>query len=215
MGFISDIFGGGQAKAAKQAAKIQANAALAGNKLIKEQFDITRGDLAPYRTAGLPALSSYQDFLGLNGAAGGQRFLDMFQKANPGFQFGLDQGERAINNNRAVRGLYGSGSAAKALSNWGTDYANQQIGNYANRFLGLAEMGQNASAQTGSFGAAAAQAQANGLADAGNASAAGVIGAAQAKANAWGQLFNLAGNVIGGGFGGGGSSFFGLGGGRP
>ena len=209
MGFISDIFGGGQAKAAKQAAKIQADAALAGNKLIKEQFDITRGDLAPYRTAGLPALSSYQDFLGLNGAAGGQRFLDMFQQNSPGFQFGLDQGERAINNNRAVRGLYGSGSAAKALSNWGTDYANQQIGNYANRFLGLAEMGQNAAAQTGSFGAAAAQAQANGLADAGNATAAGIIGAAQARANGWGQLLGLGGAITSFGSSGG-RNWFGL-----
>lgn len=210
MGFVSDLFGGGAVKAAKQASNAQIKMERERNALIEKQYQQTRTDLEPYRNAGAPALSSYMDFLGLNGAEGGARFMDMFKNASPGYQWGLDQGVQAIDRSAAARGRLNSGATGMALGQWGQDYGLQQLGNHANRFLGVAEMGQNASAQTGSFGAAAAQQMGEGLSNIGNAQAAGIIGAQNARSNAWGQLANLAGQAFGGSFGGGGSSFFGL-----
>jgi hypothetical protein len=71
--------------------------------------------------------------LGLNGATGGATALDAFKNANPGYQFGLQQGENAINADNAAKGYLGSGNSALALQKFGQDYANQNYGSWINQ----------------------------------------------------------------------------------
>jgi len=47
-----------------------------------------------------------------------------------GYQFRYGQGENAVTQNMAVNGLLKSGSALKALTRYGQDYASNEFGNY-------------------------------------------------------------------------------------
>lgn len=54
---------------------------------------------------------------------------------SPGFQTGLLAGQRNLNANFAARGLLGSGAGAEAAIKFGTDYQNQDYGNWRNNQL--------------------------------------------------------------------------------
>lgn len=119
-----------------------------------------------------------------------QQAFDKF-RSNPGYQFGLNEGVRALDSSAAAQGGLFSGKAAKALTKFGTDYADQQgFTPYANRLASLAGIGQTATAQNNSLGQATAGNVGNALMSAGNARASGI----QGNANAWGNtLSGLAG----------------------
>lgn len=55
---------------------------------------------------------------------------------NKGLQFGLDQGERGINNRALAMGSFDSGAALKELTRFGNDYGNQRAGDAQQRFMG-------------------------------------------------------------------------------
>lgn len=119
----------------------------------------------------------------------------------PGYQFGLDQGRKALEGSAAARGGLFSGRAGMALQKFGNDYGSTKFGEAFNRdsanktrqfnFLsGSAGMGQNAAAQTGNAGQTMAQqVGANTMGMANAQGAAGIAGA-----NAWnsaiGQGYN-------------------------
>jgi hypothetical protein len=119
----------------------------------------------------------------------------------PGYQFNLTQGLKSVQNSAAARGLGTSGAALKGASTFATGLAdstyqnqfNNAVTNQTNaynRLKGLVDTGENASAQTGSAGTAAANTAANAQIGAGNAQA--------AAANATGtSLSNLANNIGG------------------
>lgn len=188
-----------QASAAKKAARAQENAAKDAAAVQKAQYEQTRADLSPYRTAGAGALPVYQDSLGLNGEAGYANALSKFQ-TGPAYQFQFNQGVDALEKSMAARGKLFSGQTGKALTAFGQGLANQEFGGWQNRLAGLSEMGQNAAAQTGSFGANAAANIGNYLTDAGAARASGYVGQANAYSNALSGLTQLAGFGLGGGF---------------
>lgn len=81
----------------------------------------------------------------------------------PGFQFGLDQGMKALNNRLAAGGSFFSGAALKGGQRFAQDYAGTKFNDAFNRdsanktrtfnFLsGPMSLGQNAAAQTGNAG---------------------------------------------------------------
>lgn len=81
----------------------------------------------------------------------------------PGFQFGLNQGMKALNNRLAAGGSFFSGAALKGGQRFAQDYASTKFGDAFNRdaankarkfnFLtGAVGIGQNAAAQTGNAG---------------------------------------------------------------
>lgn len=72
------------------------------------------------------------DALGLNGPQGNQRAIDAF-KANPSYQFGLQQGEDAIAAQAQKAGMGASGNALNAADQFAQNYANQNWGNYLDR----------------------------------------------------------------------------------
>ncbi len=113
----------------------------------------------------------------------------------PGYQFQLDQGERATQQALTATGLGRSGNAVKAANDYaqglaGTTYQTQ-LGNYLaqnqqtyNMLGGLVQSGSAAAANVGGAGLQS-QSQANALTTGGAAaSAAGIVGSANALANA-------------------------------
>lgn len=175
---LSGLFG---ASAADDAAKAQAQANAMAIAEQRRQYNQTRGDLGPYRDAGTGAINYYQDFLGANGPEAAARARERFQ-TSPGYEFELEQGLRGIEG-RAAAGPTGflSGGRIKAATEYATGLANREVGSYLDRFLGLTNLGENAAAQTGNFGAQSANNISNLYSDTGAAQAGGILG----KANAY------------------------------
>lgn len=233
-GGASLIGAGMQADASKKAGDQQAAAAGEANKLQREMFqkqtemyNQSRADQEPWRQAGVKAL----------GDMGNADFQRDFTAADftkdPGYDFRMAEGQRALERGAAARGGLQSGGAMKALSRYGQDYASNEYGNAYNRFnqdrdrrfgrlstmSGYGQGANAANAQAGQAYGNAGQNYANNyggnLRGAANAQgAAGIAGA-----NAWGgaisgigkslgQIGGMAGGkIMGGGlYGGSGSS---------
>lgn len=181
IGTVGAIYGADQTG---EAADEQADAARRAGALTERQFERTRSDLAPYRTTGDLASGRISRVLGLGGAAPD---LGEFY-ADPGYQFRLAEGNRALDRSGAARGTLLSGAQIKAAQRYNQGLASQEFGNFFNRLYSLSSQGLNAAAQTGQFGANAAANQANyGLA-AGNATALGRLGQADLVLGGLGQL---------------------------
>ena len=109
----------------------------------------------------------------------------------PGYQYGLMEGERGINRAAMAGGSRYSGATLKALQRFGQDYAGTKYNDAFNRNLtnrntifsmlsGPSNTGVNAAGQTASLGANAATTGAQLLSNAGDARAAGIVGGANA-----------------------------------
>lgn len=110
----------------------------------------------------------------------------------PGYQFGLAEGNKSIDRAALARGGWDSGATLKALQRYGQDYAGtkytdafnrdmSQKQNIYNMLAGLSGTGQVTGGQIGQLGANAATNIGNAQMGAGNARAAGIVGGA----NAW------------------------------
>ena len=119
--------------------------------------------------------------------------------SDPGYQFRMDQGQKAIERSAAARGGLFSGGTGKALQQYSQGLASQEYGNAFNRLASLAGIGQSANSQQ----VALNQNQGATLADlagqGGNARASGYIGAQNALNQGTGNLIKL-GTMIAGGF---------------
>ena len=115
----------------------------------------------------------------------------------PGYQFGLDQGNQALDRKAAAGGGYFSGAALKAAQRFGQDYAGPKYGeafnrdttsknNIYNRLQGIVSPGQVATSQVGSAGQNYANSVGNNLTA--NATAQGAAGIA--GANSWQNAIN-------------------------
>lgn len=162
MGFFSNLFGGGQAKAAKRAAEIQAAAAeKVGQRAETTQTDAiadletalqgalgkfgeARTELEPFADSGRTALSAIQSVLGLSSdPTAGENVISALTNA-PGYQFGMGQGVQALDRSAAARGSLYSGAQGKALTQFGQDYAGTQLNTVLDRISQLVSGGQNA-----------------------------------------------------------------------
>lgn len=177
MSFLGDLFLGESGQtAAKDAAALQAQAGQKAGAL----YD-------PYIEAGASGLEGYEDLL-----SGGFNLADFMNE--PGFQFRLQQGNQAVQNQAAnTRSPYGS-AATKAMTRYSQGLASQEYGQahgrYQNRlgnFMNLAQFGM--------FGTGG---KANALMGIGNAQAAGAVGAAGAKGQGQQNLLQMA--LMGGAF---------------
>lgn len=122
--------------------------------------------------------------------------LSDFQ-ADPGYQFRLGEGAKAIENSAAARGMQLSGANLKGLTRFNQDFASNEYGNAWNRdslekqrkfnFLtGQSGTGQQTAGSVGALGASTAGNVADAYLQAGNARAAGQVG----SANAWGNAID-------------------------
>ena len=106
--------------------------------------------------------------------------------ASPGYQFRMDEGERALRANAAARGMLQSGDFAQALTRYGQDYASGEFNNQLNQLFSVAGLGQSAAGTTGQ----------QGLAYANNAGQ-NLLTAGQARASSYGTGANAWGNALG------------------
>lgn len=181
------------ASAAGSAADTQSQAARYAADLAAANGARTRADLEPWRTAGGNALTMLNSRLP---ALTSPITMDQATlEATPGYRFTRDQGLRAVQSSAAAKGLGISGAALKGAAQYATGLADNTYGNRFNQEVtsrntnynmlkGLADLGENAAAQTGSLGQAATTAQTNALTGGAAASAAGDVGAANALSNA-------------------------------
>lgn len=181
--FISDPMG---TRSIDKGMAAQGDATRQSNEMLQKMYDQQRKDLAPWRDAGLSSLTGMQnqdfqrDFTGSD-----------FQK-DPGYEFRLAEGAKALERSAAAKGSVQSGGTLKALSRYNQDFATNEYNNVYNRFnadrdrrfgrlSNIAGMGLNATTQgvnaAGQFGSMYGQNMTN----MGNAYAAGNM--AKGKAN--------------------------------
>ncbi len=166
-------------KAAGNAANAQTNAANQANQTLRDQYAQTRQDLSPYNAAGNDALKALESYYGIGGAQ--RPDYQKLLSSLPGYQFQMQSGTQAVDQNLAARGLLKSGAAGKALTQYGQGLGQQYGNQYAAGLMGLVGQGENAASQTGYIGANAANNIGANQTYAGNAQGQGYIG----QANAW------------------------------
>lgn len=122
-------------------------------------------------------------------------------KNEPGYQFGMQQGQQGLDNQFSRAGGLLSGAALKAASRFNQDYAGTKFNdafnrdqanksNTFNRLASLSGVGQQAVAQVGNQGMQTAQIVGNNTMQAGNARASGYVGTANALNNGISQGMN-------------------------
>lgn len=163
-------------EAADSAADAQKDASDKANETQKYMYDQTRKDLSPYREAGSSAMSELS----------GNQFMKDW-KGDPGFQFRMNEGRKALEGSAAARGSLNSGATLKALTRYGQDFASNEYGSaYGrefNRLSTLTNIGQNSAAQTGAAGQNYANAYGQNVTGAANAQAAAEMARAQGYSN--------------------------------
>lgn len=128
-------------------------------------------------------------------------------EADPGYQFRMDEGQKAIERSAAARGGLLSGSALKGIERFGQGLASQEYGNafdrwnlqntnQFNRLASLAGVGQQANQAIGqagqNFANAASNIAMNNAANQGNA----LLAQGNARASGYGAWGNALGNAF-------------------
>lgn len=154
------------------------------------EFDVTQENQKPYLEAGKTALGKL--------VVENDVPLDPSQvQLDPGYQFGLQQGQQAIDRKTAAAGGRISGAALKAAAQYGTDYAtsgyssayarrNQARTDRLNRLAALAGVGQTATQSVDAAGANSANTRSALMVAAGDNAGAETM----AQANIWGNAGN-------------------------
>lgn len=180
----------------QKASKAQKRAADAARGTLEKQYAETRSDFAPERAAGTTALSRLSDAYGFNGDAGRTAATADF-RADPGYQYALNQGTEQAQTSAAARGMLGSGGTLKAIQDRGMNLADQGFSNYLSRLRDTVGIGQQAKTTGAQVGAQSAAQQGQYWTDRGNANANSIM----APALGWRQFSQDVASVAGGAFG--------------
>jgi hypothetical protein len=149
---ISAIVGGitsrNQASSAKRAAATATNqqATALQNALdtTKEQYGVAKGYQQPFYDQGMKGNTALNYGLGFGTDNGGNtnvqsgQFLKPFSMADyqedPGYQFRLSEGQKALDRGASAKRGYLSGAATKGLTRFNQDQASNEYGNAYNRY---------------------------------------------------------------------------------
>ena len=145
----------------------------ARNALLERMYNENRADNKPLidmRNAQLPAI---QNLLSNPGSI----------TQDPGYQFGLKQGQSQIDNGAAARGGYYSGAQMKASQRYGQDYAGTKLNDSLNRLMGVANLGQIGATQQQQNNTNFGTQSGNSLASQGNTRGSGYMGQANTLFN--------------------------------
>lgn len=160
------------------------------NNTLAGAYKQQRADFQPWQEIGL------QSFKDLNS----NNFMDNW-KTDPGYEFRLKEGEKAINNGAAARGMGNSGATMKALTQYGQNLASQEYGqaydrNY-NRLSQLAGFGNQATANMANASANYGNSVAGNHTGIGNAGAAAHMGMAGQAAKQSEKQTQMFGSIMG------------------
>lgn len=210
---VGSLIGSNQsANAAKDAASLQSAAANQAAATTKEQYEQNRADMMPWLQAGQAGLGRLSDYLGTSGNTGAEGYGSLTKpftmadyQADPGYQFRLAEGQKALDRTSSSKGSYFSGNQLKAAQNYGQQAASQEFGSaygrfrdtqndIYNRLAGISGTGQVSATNLGAQGAAATNNVGNYLTSGAAAQGAGQVGAA----NAWGTGLSSLASTVGG-----------------
>lgn len=191
---VGGVLGSNAASDAAQQQQDAANAAIAEQR---RQFDTTRSDLQPWMQAGQTSLSD----LMANMNALTKPYTPADLQNDPGYQFQMSEGQKALDAAARARGGYGSSGALRELLRYSQGLASQSYGDAYNRDMasklqkynmlaGVSGTGQTTANNLGSFGSSNAQTVGDLLTQSGNAGAAGTVGSANAWNSALGNTVN-------------------------
>ena len=184
--------------ATNKAAGKQTDATNSANAEAAREYDQTRADqlaqLAQQRSDQQPWLDAGKSALAKLASG-----VDL--PSDPGYQFRVSEGEKAIQRAASGRGGLYSGATLKALARFNQDTASNEYGASWNRLASLAGLGQTATNQIGQAGqnaygtiaSAGANASSNisqNILGASNARASGYVGGANAIGNGISQYLN-------------------------
>lgn len=169
----------------------------AGGQVLGAQKDEVTDIFAQERAAGGEALSDLQELL-LGGGEGFQERLE----ADPGFQFRLGEGNKAISRAARAAGSFGGGANLKDFARFSQGLASSEADKIVSRLMGLSGIGAQAGRSQAAFGTQLAQSiagnrgsQANLAAGTGtalgNIGLSTATGQANALSNAQAQATNL------------------------
>lgn len=170
---IAAALGGSAMSAASSyfGAKKMAAAAKYTADLQNQQYERSRKDLAPWRTAGETALTEWMDRLKAGPGA---------VETSPGYAFRLAEGNKALERGASATGTDASGKQKKSLLRYAQDYASNEYSSFYDRYLNtlksfgeISGQGESAAAQTGALGASAAARQGAALMEGARAQASG------------------------------------------
>lgn len=209
MGATTAIVGGAviggiaSSKSASKAAKAQTKAADASIAFQRESRDLALAYQKPYRDASYAATSALMDLTGLprnttgnalsksNGVPNLSDYPAYNFQQDPGYQFRLDEGTRALERGAAARGGLLSGGFARKALRYAQDYASNEYQNVYNRIASIAGFGQTATNASTNLIFGTAQGVGNALTNAGEARASGYV----AQGNAWANAINQIGQI--------------------
>jgi len=179
MSVVSGIIAG---ESSSDAADAQVSASRDATKAQLKMYEEGREDTAPWRKAGVNALSTLVEKI--NAGPGDYT-------KSPGYDFRKSEGEKSIERSAAARGGILSGATAKALQRYGQDYATNDYQNFLSNYYqsltpyqSLAGIGQTTASQNASQGNQVASSIGQNITNAGNAEAAGYINTANAYTGA-------------------------------
>jgi hypothetical protein len=193
----SFLGGRSQAQASKDAAKTQAQSAQAAITAQEKALERQIGLQEPFRQTGINALAGY------DAASQYTPFgMDQFN-ADPGYQFRMSEGMKALERSAASRGILQSGQTLKDITRFGQDAASQEYQNAFQRYLTERQARMQPLEYKIGLGQAAASGQAANIGSTastvgdlttsmGNVNAAGIMGRSNAYNNMLGSLSGLA-----------------------
>ena len=192
---FGSLFGASKAASAQEkAAKIAADTQL-------KMYEQGREDLAPWRSAGGGAVGQMSELMQPGGWADQQYDPAQFAQ-DPGYQFRLSEGQKALERSSSARGQTLSGGALKSLAGYSQGMASQEYGAAYQRWnqerlqkwnmlTGLSNQGMGAAAQTVNAGANAANNISEAQMGAGNAQAGAYMNMGNAISNTGNSLSQM------------------------
>ena len=169
-----------QVNAANKAAGIQQQAM----DFQKSNYNTASSNLTPFINTGIGANNLLASFYGINGSDPtlGQNALEAFSKS-PDYQFAKTEGINALDNSAAAKGSVLGGNQLRAVTEYGSGLATQNLNNYLTRLTGMSGQGIQAGGYLGQIGTGVGSqvgASANNIANStmagGTAEASGILG---------------------------------------
>lgn len=100
---------------------------------VQRQYDVARGDVAPYREAGVSALNLLSQGIQPGGEFN-QPFTAQTMMQDPGYQFRVQEGQRALERSQSARGGLLGGRAMREATRYGQEMASNEYANAFNRY---------------------------------------------------------------------------------
>jgi hypothetical protein len=186
------IGGSMQARAAKSAAQTSAEATDRATELQRQQYEQNIARQQPFLQGGTEDYNRLRALMS-GGPGAAQNFLQM----DPGYQFRLSEGMKALDRQAAARGGLISGGALKAAQRYGQDLGSQEFGAAYNRLAGLADVGPRAAGVMSGLGQTYATNVGNMMLGQGQTAANAALARGSAYSGGLNQLGYLAGRYYG------------------